>query len=119
MSVTWRGDKLLLLISEGLDLSLDAIAVEGAGRTKQNIVANGQVDTGFMLNSVYSAGSGGSTFSGGTKSEAERGVGKHEAIFGASAEYALVNEINKPFVWPAAESLAASVPGIMKAKIKL
>lgn len=119
MTVKWRADKLLLVISEGLDLSLDAIAAEGAGRTKQNIVANGQVDTGFMLNSVYSAGPVSSDFTGGLKSEEERSVGQHEAVFGASAEYALINEINKPFVWPAAESLVAEVPGIMKAKIKL
>lgn len=119
MSVKWRGDDLLLLVTEGLDLSLDQIAAEGAGRTKQNIVSNGQVDTGFMLNSVYSAGPGGSNFSGGTKSSPAQSAGSGEALFGASAEYALINETRKPFVYPAAESLAGDVPGIMKKNIKL
>lgn len=115
----WKDKELLLLIEDGLNLSLDAMAAEGAGRTKQNIVANGQVDTGFMLNSVYSAGPGGSDFSGGDKSAPAQLAGVKEALFGASAEYALINEIKKPFVYPAVESLAADVPGIMKKVIKL
>lgn len=119
MSVTWNGEALLLMIQEGLNLSLDQIAAEGAGRTKQNIVRNGQVDTGFMLNSVYSVGPNSNTFSGGQKSEAARSAGEGEALFGASAEYALINELRKPFVYPAAESLAKDVPGIMKQNIKL
>ena len=119
MSVKWNGDDLILLIQEGLNLSLDEIAAEGAGRAKQNIVRNGQVDTGFMLNSVYSVGPNSNSYSGGEKSEAARRVGENEALFGASAEYALINELKKAFVYPAAESLANDTPGILKKNIKL
>lgn len=49
----WRGDDLILIL-EGVAaeaLLSSALIVEGAA--KQNIVKNDQIDTGFLLNSVY------------------------------------------------------------------
>lgn len=51
--VDWLGEEVVLALERATDAMLAAIALRIEAQAKVNIVANGQVDTGFMLNSVY------------------------------------------------------------------
>jgi hypothetical protein len=51
--VNWYAEAVILRVTRATDAGLAALAHDIEGRTKANIVANDQVDTGFMLNSVF------------------------------------------------------------------
>lgn len=98
-----------------------ALLIEG--QTKILIVANGQVDTGFMLNSVYTILAGGQssylqtwpsgTYNGKSRTkEAQRGLsGKAVAAVGVSASYALWQELRQSFLFAAAGSVQTLAAG--------
>lgn len=123
----WRADELMLVVGEGVGLSLDAISAEVLGRSLPNV----KVDTGAMRGSGYSIGPNTNSYAGAAaearslsnssrdKVEAAATVGDMEAVAGYSVEYALVQEANNPTLAPAMESVAGDVPGIMKRNIKL
>ena len=101
--------------------ALQALALQIEGQTKVNIVENDQVDTGFMLNSVYSVGPNGSTYgdtdaSGTTLSPingyVERNIAPEVkvddggAAVAVGAEYAVYQEAKQSFLLRAAETVA-------------
>ncbi|KKM85967.1 hypothetical protein LCGC14_1283740 [marine sediment metagenome] len=102
--------------------TVDKIALQIEGRTKIMIVSNGQIDTGFMLNSVYSILSSGHSsyfqtwpsgmYSGQPRSkEPQRSLGPRAvAAVGVSASYALWQELKKSFLFASAQSMTS--PGI-------
>ena len=97
---------------------VDKYALQIEGQTKIFIVANGQIDTGFMLNSVYSILSSGASsylltwpsgsYGGQSRTKAPRGSlqGKAIAAVGVAASYALWQELKKSFLFAALESVA-------------
>jgi hypothetical protein len=60
-------DKIAKSIKPACKLVVKKTAFDAQGHIQAQIVANGQVDTSFMLNSVYTQTSDGSTYKGGEK----------------------------------------------------
>lgn len=56
--VTWHGKEVYLILEQATADALEAAALSVESNAKRNIVNNDQVDTGFMLNSVYAVGQG-------------------------------------------------------------
>lgn len=85
---------VLALIRNATAESLEALAKEIEAQTKANIVANDQVDTGFMLNSTFSGL-----------------VGEGEAVVGVGADYAIYQEARNSFLFRAAQQLRGQMVG--------
>lgn len=109
-------DKILVKVQEAEGQILEALAHQIEGQAKANIVDNDQVDTGFLLNSIYVATGQGSNY-GQAKSEAkgknpsagmaaEMDAGQGQAAVVAGAEYAIFQEARKSFLFRAAEQVA-------------
>lgn len=97
---------------------LEVLAFQIEGQTKVNIRNNGQVDTGFMLNSAYTVtpdSSGYGRAQAAAQAAAahhmapEAGLGKANAAVCVGAEYAVFQEARLPFLFPAAEKVARQV----------
>ena len=122
--VTWYGDKILAEVQVAKSAIIDEIAFQIEAETKRNIIENNQVDTGFMLNSVYTITSGGSTFSQARSSAkaqnpkaagmgAEATAPEGGAVVAVGAEYAIHQETRRAFLYPAGESVARQAAGII------
>ncbi len=123
MTVKWRDTELMLLVAKGLDRAVDGIALQVVGHAKNNIERNGQVDTGFMVNSGYVVGQGVNTYAPANVEDkralSPQSAPENGAVAGFAAEYSLINETKKPFLWTAVEQTAAQAPGIVAKEIKL
>lgn len=118
--VVWNGDKLLQLVGEGLNASLDALALQVVAEAQANIANNGQIDTGAMINSGYAVGPNIDTYVViGDKPTPPRSAGESEAIAGFAVEYALAQEVRLPYLYPALEKVQTYVPSILKENIPL
>ncbi|MCA9941637.1 MAG: hypothetical protein KC418_23515, partial [Anaerolineales bacterium] len=51
--LTWRKREVMLAVKDATAAGMNKLALRVESEAKQNIVANDQVDTGFMLNTVY------------------------------------------------------------------
>lgn len=133
----WYLDEVRVKIEGATQEALNALALQLEGLTKINIQQNGQIDTGFMLNSVYSRfpdqSSYGDAVAGAMaaagKAGVEREFGPEEALpegVGAmvvvGAGYAIYQEAQQSFLYRAAEELArqagGTVEGVFKEKLK-
>lgn len=99
--------------------AINKIALQAEGYCKKNIADNGQVDTGFMLSSVFSLTSdGGSTLAPssvpGRVANQPPGLGGADAAVGVAASYAIFNEVKRPFLYPAVEQVASEAGGIVQ-----
>ena len=123
-------DHVMLRVKGASEKGLHALALQVEGVTKVNIVANDQVDTGFMMNSVYVESSQGSTFgetwgdgsysrkkSGGMsdsriapKIRLPRRFSLTAVVVGAI--YAIFQEMQNPFLRPAGEEVMNRAKGI-------
>jgi hypothetical protein len=116
----WRGDDLILILEEVTAEALlsSALIVEGAA--KQNIVKNDQIDTGFMVNSVYTVAPTQSNYDE-AESEAMSKAGKFKDVTGrmlppeplpnentalvaVGAEYGIFQELKNSFLFKALEN---------------
>ena len=128
-TVNWYGDRVTLKVKGAKQKILDELALVGEGKAKMNIVANNQVDTGFMLNSVYavtskgvaSKPSGGGTFTNRLGQTVTRRAGpvhgkvaEGESAIAAAAEYAIHQEMKKSFLYRALEQIASEAGGIIE-----
>lgn len=107
-----------MVLGEAIAEVLLAVGYQVEGQTKVNITDNGQVDTGFMLNSVYTTGNNGSTYGAAERQagardpdgemapEVDAGDGVAVAV---GAEYAIHQEEKNSFLYRAAEQVAGSV----------
>jgi len=129
-------DHVMMRVEGATDEVLHALALQVEGVTKRNIVNNNQVDTGFMLNSVYSASEKGDTFGEtwgagsyyGKKSDSMKDVTKARKLrlpnlFSAaavhvSAMYAIFQEMMDPFLRPAADEVASYSKGVAESVYK-
>lgn len=117
--VRWHGDKVTKLVTTALVQMVNEAAALIEAQAKVNIVDNGQVDTGFMVNSVYFVSALGSNYEQ-VQSEALGRANKGfasvitpsddlEAVVAIAAEYAAIQETRLPFLYPAAEQVAATM----------
>lgn len=115
--VDWYGQDVILAIETATRRGLEALAAVIDGQTKINIVANDQVDTGFMVNSVYYASEATSTYNTADPSgnyPNKRGdlvqremapeaklIDEALALVCVGANYAIYQEMATPFLYPA------------------
>lgn len=107
---------------------LAAIALQIEAQTKVNIQRNGQIDTGFMLNSTYTVSKQTNTHShafqsGAYASRKSNSIVQRQlapkvelpsnarAACVVGALYAIFQELKKPFLYPAAGTVAGQVGG--------
>lgn len=101
--------------------ALGAVAIQLEAQTKVNITANNQVDTGFMLNSVYAVMEDGSTYSqaaGQARAQAaDREMAPERELpsdamagVGVGAEYAVFQEARTSFLYRAAQMVREQAP---------
>ena len=118
--VIWYGDEVGAEIRDGLKDALYAMALQVTALSKVNIQQNGQIDTGFMLNSAYAVGPDGQNSYAPPSIPDRRAAPMQspnddlEAIAGHSAEYTLYQEVKIPFLEPALEKVRSDAPGILK-----
>jgi len=131
MPVDWYERDVLLKIEGATDEALTELAFQGEALAKVNIQANGQIDTGFMLNSVYGIGAGQDhreqvwqdgpyksrkTGEVATHRSAPQpaGVERGQAAIHAAAEYAVYLELANSFLYRAVEQLQEQAGGIIE-----
>jgi len=116
--------QVVAAIERATNKVLRQIAFQGEALTKVNINTNDQIDTGFMINSVYAKAPNDNNFSD-AKARAEArnpdaqmspeiATGTNEALIAVGAEYAVYQEAHKSFLWKAVEQLRAEFPQIVK-----
>lgn len=126
MAVKWYGDEVRLKIKNATAKMVTEAAFLIEGQTKVNIRNNGQVDTSFMMNTVYAIGpenahtavdKSGKYYSSAEQRQVERRAAPLQAppedggIVGVAAEYAIYQEARIPFLYPAVETVAAIMAG--------
>ena len=123
-ALTLYTDHVLLLLDEANEDLLKRLALQGEGYVKVNIQANGQIDTGFMLNSTHAIYPGGDTYSNtdqtGLYINKEGGLVEREiapinpvpdgeAWVVVGAVYAIYQEVKNSFLYRAAQQLTRIV----------
>lgn len=129
--VDWYGDDVMLIIEGVTDEALEALALLIEGKAKVNIVDNDQVDTGFMLNSVYTVSRRGmhgydAAASAAAAKSANAAMGPpatfaddtQRALVAVGAEYAIYQEMANPFLYPALEQVAAGAGAVLQTAAK-
>ena len=126
----WYGEDLVRLVEDATQEALAAVALQIEGLAKRNIVGNNQVDTGFMVNSVYAITEDGSvdTYSGAKSSASSRrgrsdlmhskakvssSDGPYSAV-AVGARYAVYQEKAKAFLEPALDEGISQLPAELK-----
>lgn len=116
MTLKWYGDEVKrLILNQAMPEMIAAAALLVEGQTKVNINQNGQVDTGFMVNSVYAVGPGVNTYGpAAVPGKLANGAAVPTpagAVVGVAAEYAIYQEERLPFLYPALETVAGRMGG--------
>lgn len=124
-------DHVVIVVSEATAEVLRMAAMRVVEHTQLNIRNNGQIDTGFMVNSVYPVWGDGSGYSEAAQAAATQTTNRDgQSIDHASdmapeiglpddagaavvvgAVYAIYQEASKPFLYPAGQSVAAEFGG--------
>lgn len=128
--VNWYTQDVILHFGEITRHGLEAVAARIDAQTKINIVQNDQVDTGFMVNSVYFATEEGSSYNDTDKDGlhlnrlgelVEREMAPeaplpddYVALVCVGANYAIFQEMQQPFLYPALVQVAGEAGGIIK-----
>jgi hypothetical protein len=122
-------DKIKVTVQGATQKALEALAFQIEGQTKVNITTNNQVDTGFMLNSVYTLtpeGQRSSTWENGEYLSQKTGekvarqavaapsLNGAAAAVGVGAEYAIFQEAANSFLYRAGEQIAPQAGGVME-----
>lgn len=121
--MNWYGKTVKARLTEaGKDLAKE-IAFTVEANTKVNIVDNDQVDSGFMVNSVYTVLPGEDNYTeavAAAKARALRKMGPKASLDGADAavavgaEYAIFQELHKSFLLKAVEQTKNDAPEAIK-----
>jgi len=121
-------DHVRVQVAKASDDYLEAIALQIEAQTKVNIQKNSQIDTGFMMNSVYTVSKKLSTYGTANKDgdyqstktgqTVRRKIAPQVTLSGnaraaavVGADYAIFQEAKKPFLNPAAETVANQTKG--------
>jgi len=127
--INWYEEDVVLAVERASDEFLTQLAFQGEALAKVNIQANGQIDTGFMLNSTYGMGPNGShrgeaqgaayaaaAFAGEAKGMAPAPTLEDgQAGLHAAAEYAIYQEMRQSFLYKAVEALQEQAGGEIQA----
>jgi hypothetical protein len=122
-SLDWHGQRVRMVVDEAMEESIIDIALAVEGKAKSNIVANDQVDTGFLMNSIYtvarrSRNTYGSTQASGKYAGSKSAGGYRRrapqislppsaiALVAAAAAYAIHVELSKSFLFKALQEVA-------------
>lgn len=123
--VDWYANDVIMLVDGATDEFLAKLAFQIQGQARINIQTNKQIDTGFMLNSVYVVTPEKSDYSE-RKAEAEIRNPKAnmapqvrlphgaKAAVCAGAEYAIYQEARKSFLYRALEQVSNEAEGVLK-----
>ncbi len=119
--VTMYLDHVEMRVENATEEALHRVALEVEGHAKVNIVANDQIDTGFMLNSVYVESRRGSTYGNTRPGDESIKAPRHKipnkyastAII-VAAVYSIYQEVMQPFLRPAGSAVMNRVNGIME-----
>jgi hypothetical protein len=127
-------ERVKIKVKDATDEALAELAFQLEGHTKANIANNNQIDTGFMMNSVYTitrrdSSYGASTATGQYRDKegnmVERKLAPEQrlpsdaaagVVVGAS--YAIYQEVRKTFLFKAAETVARQAGGTLEAKYR-
>jgi hypothetical protein len=128
--LNWYGSKVSLHFDKITRRGLTAVAARVDGLTKTNIVANDQVDTGFMVNSVYFVAGDESTYAetnGNGQFVNRQGhlverqlapeaplPAEYAALVCVGANYAIFQEMDFPFLYPALQQTATEAGGLIQ-----
>jgi len=128
--LTWYGSEVSLHFDKMTRRGLTAVAARIDGLTKTNILTNDQVDTGFMVNSVYFVAGDESTYhqtdpGGQYANKAGQMVARqlapaaplpdaYAALVCVGANYAIFQEMALPFLYPALLQAAAEAGGLLQ-----
>lgn len=113
--VNWYGERVQALINDAQERVLDEMAFATEAQAKINIRDNDQIDTGFMLNSVYTLSSRrdghgramAESMMRAPRELAPKPAVKHgEAAVTVGARYAVYQEMKKSFLYRAVEAVA-------------
>jgi len=113
-TVEWDASKLFKAVDNDLlPMILEQLAQQGEGQVKANINANNQIDTGFMVNSVYAVGPKSYDTYGQVERHGKKGQTpaarikprKDTAIVAVAAEYAIYQEAKQSFLFKMLEQL--------------
>jgi len=123
-------DHVKVTVKEATEEVLKALGFRIVERTQLNIRENDQIDTGFMVNSVYPIWKEGSGYEGAASEAAQYNVRKTGEVVGGirmapeehlpedamagvvvGANYAIYQEEINPFLYPAAEQAASEFEG--------
>lgn len=127
--VDWYGDKLKLQLTAASEAMVAAAAQQIEAEAKVNVTNNGQVDTGFMRQSIYSVTprGGGNPPGGGSYHSAKenrqverkalpaRTAPDGGAVVAVGAEYGIYQEMARPFLYPAVERVGGNMGQIVQA----
>ena len=115
VQVDWYANDVLLAIEEATHEALLAMGFDVEGQAKINVQQNGQIDTGFMVNSVYTTDGSESGYraasaaahaknpEGEMAPEADAGEGVAVAV---GASYAVYQEMKNSFLYRGLEQVA-------------
>lgn len=120
-------DHVLVTVNQRTEEFLEAVALQIQAETKVKIQQNGQIDSGFMLNSVYTVSKRSDTYAAAnptgqyTNQQGQSVVrkiapkatlpGKALAATVVGADYAIYQEARKSFLYAAGEKVASEVKG--------
>lgn len=126
--VTMHLDHVNVIVAKATEEALAKLASQIEGQTKANIADNDQIDTGFMMNSVYAISRRDSSYTAADPSgEYRNKVGEsvkrklapeerlpNDAAAGVivGAVYAIYQETRDSFLFKAAEKVAGQAGGI-------
>lgn len=130
--VNWYAEDVVLKFTRLSERALEAAAARVDALAKMNIVANDQVDTGFMVNSVYFATEDNSTYMDGSGTQINREGNFVEremapeaslkdgatALVCVGANYAIFQEMANPFLYPALLAVKSEMKGIIETVAK-
>ncbi len=125
--VKLRLDHVLVKVKERSETYLEAVALQIQAQAKVKIQQNGQLDTGFMVNSVYTLSKRGDTYSSANQSGSYVGKNGKQAVRKIApkatlpsnakaatvvgADYAVFQEEKKSFLFAASEIVANELKG--------
>ncbi|MBK7916509.1 MAG: hypothetical protein IPJ94_09645 [Chloroflexi bacterium] len=130
--VNWYAEDVVAHFTKVSERAIEAAAARVDALAKMNIVANDQVDTGFMVNSVYFATAETSTYQDGSGTQVNREGNFVEremapeatlpdnatALVCVGANYAIFQEMANPFLYPALLAVKGEMKGIIETVAK-
>lgn len=121
--VNWYANDVMMVVDEANDDLVTRLAFAVEGEAKVNVQSNGQIDTGFMVNAIYSItplanrrgqAEGGARGSADRELAPEPALEKSGAIVHGAALYTIYQEMRQAFMYPALEKVKGQTGGMIR-----